>query len=149
MQIKAIPTQFDGYQFRSRTEARWAVFLWLIVARYVYEPEGYILPSGVCYLPDFFLPEMDLYIEVKGVEPTNDELDKAKGLAVGLKKDVLIVQGPPEDDRKGSDFFTWKDDGLLWYTDGGSVEHWIQGHSSVKICNAVFAAKSWKFGRVA
>jgi hypothetical protein len=31
-----------------------------------YEAEGYQLSSGVRYLPDFFLPDLDTWVEVKG-----------------------------------------------------------------------------------
>ena len=33
---------------------------------YLYEPETFTLPDGTTYTPDFYLPEKDLYIEVKG-----------------------------------------------------------------------------------
>jgi hypothetical protein len=33
---------------------------------WVYEPEWFVLKKGVRFLPDFFLPEADLYVEVKG-----------------------------------------------------------------------------------
>jgi hypothetical protein len=51
--IKAIPTKFKGYNFRSRLEARWGVFFENIGVEWEYEPEGFELPSGTRYLPDF------------------------------------------------------------------------------------------------
>ena len=51
--IKAIETIYDGYKFRSRLEARWAVFFKSLEIKYEYEPEGFMLPSGAKYLPDF------------------------------------------------------------------------------------------------
>lgn len=53
MEIKAIETEYNGYRFRSRLEARWAVFFDSLGVKYEYEPEGFILPSGKRYLPDF------------------------------------------------------------------------------------------------
>ena len=53
---RAIQTSYNGYRFRSRLEARWAVFFARNNKRYVYEAEGYQLPSGP-YLPDFFIPD--------------------------------------------------------------------------------------------
>lgn len=53
MAIKAIQTSYKGYRFRSRLEARWAVFFDALELAWEYEPEGYELPSGTCYLPDF------------------------------------------------------------------------------------------------
>ena len=53
MTIKAIETEYNGYRFRSRLEARWAVFLDALGVKYEYEPDGFVLPSGRRYLPDF------------------------------------------------------------------------------------------------
>jgi len=53
-QIKAIETVYNGYRFRSRLEARWAVFFDTLGIEYRYEPEGFDL-DGIWYLPDFFL----------------------------------------------------------------------------------------------
>jgi len=50
---KAIETEYNGYRFRSRLEARWAVFFDALGIDYEYEPEGYGLESGKKYLPDF------------------------------------------------------------------------------------------------
>ena len=63
--MKAIETIYNGYRFRSRLEARWAVFFDTLGIRYEYEPEGFILSNGEHYLPDFFLPDLMIYVEVK------------------------------------------------------------------------------------
>ena len=52
-EIKPIETCYNGYRFRSRLEARWAVFFDTLGIEYEYEPQGYCLPSGKPYLPDF------------------------------------------------------------------------------------------------
>ena len=58
--------------FRSRLEARWAVFFDAMGIRYHYENEGYqvSLPNGeiIRYLPDFYLPDYNMFAEVKGVD---------------------------------------------------------------------------------
>ena len=41
--LKAIETFYNGYRFRSRLEARWAVFFDSAGIEYVYEPEGFKL----------------------------------------------------------------------------------------------------------
>ena len=64
-EIKAITTYYNGFKFRSRLEARWAVFFDAANIRYEYEPEGIKLNNGMCYLPDFYLPDEDMYVEVK------------------------------------------------------------------------------------
>lgn len=51
--LKAINTRYAGHLFRSRLEARWAVFFDHLGISWEYEPEGYELPDGTRYLPDF------------------------------------------------------------------------------------------------
>lgn len=63
--IKAIQTKYKGYCFRSRLEARWAVYFDSLGIEWVYEPEGFELGDGVRYLPDFWIPSLDCFIEVK------------------------------------------------------------------------------------
>lgn len=62
--IQAIPTIYKGYRFRSRLEARWAVFLDKMEIDWIHELEGASLPSSG-YLCDLHLTRMRTYIEVK------------------------------------------------------------------------------------
>lgn len=67
--LKPIETKYKGYKFRSRLEARWAVFFEGMGLDWTYEPEGFELPSGAWYLPDFFvkghITGKDYYYEIK------------------------------------------------------------------------------------
>lgn len=96
--LKAIETVYKGYKFRSRLEARWAVFFDALGITWEYEKEGYDL-DGVWYLPDFWLPEWCCFIEIKGQYPTSEEYQKALKLAYasendrGIAKDVFIFWG--------------------------------------------------------
>ncbi len=63
--IKAIETTYNGHRFRSRLEARWAVFFRTLGVPYEYEPEGFDLGEGIWYLPDFWLPEQNCWAEIK------------------------------------------------------------------------------------
>ena len=91
--MKAIETVYNGYRFRSRLEARWAVFFDTLGIRYEYEKEGYDL-SGLWYLPDFWLPEQDCWAEIKGTTPTEEERDKAIRLALMTdKKGISLFRG--------------------------------------------------------
>lgn len=92
---KAIQTMYNGYKFRSRLEARWAVFFDQIGANYEYELEGYELSDGTRYLPDFYLPEENLFIEIKGEYPT-EEYKNMLGVFAGSTGDaVLLISGSP------------------------------------------------------
>ena len=52
MAPKPIETRAYGHRFRSRLEARWAVFFETLGVQWEYEPEGFDL-DGDLYLPDF------------------------------------------------------------------------------------------------
>jgi hypothetical protein len=77
VEIKAIETVYRGYRFRSRLEARWAVFFDTLDMKWRYETEGLNL-DGIWYLPDFWLPDFfnGSYLEVKPDMPNADELKK-------------------------------------------------------------------------
>ena len=64
-ELKAIDTEYKGYRFRSRLEARWAVFFDTLQIKYEYEPEGFQVGEEQAYLPDFFLPDLSTYVEIK------------------------------------------------------------------------------------
>lgn len=89
--IKAIETSAYGCRFRSRLEARWATFMRRLEINWMYEAQGFRTPAGN-YLPDFYLPDTERFVEIKGAEP--GEKDLAKCAAVpGL---VLLVGDVPE-----------------------------------------------------
>jgi hypothetical protein len=98
-QILPIETTYRGYRFRSRLEARWAVFFDAAGIEFYYEPEAYQTSLGG-YLPDFYLPKFagGIFVEVKhhggfGVK----EWDKCQELSLLTKKQVLLAEGPPDD----------------------------------------------------
>lgn len=95
--IKAIETKYNGYSFRSRTEAKWAYVFDKLNIKYLYENEGYELENGDWYLPDFYLPNHGFFIEIKGANPNQTELDKCSFLANGLSKPVVMAIGNPDD----------------------------------------------------
>jgi hypothetical protein len=62
----AVPTRYRDTTFRSRLEADWAATLDSNGIVWLYEPEVITLPSGTVYIPDFWLPELGTWLEVKG-----------------------------------------------------------------------------------
>jgi hypothetical protein len=92
--MEPIQTTYKGYKFRSRLEARWAVFLDDIGLVWEYEKDGYNLPSGP-YLPDFYLTDWNCWVEVKGTYPTEEEKTKCEELHWETDKAVLLVYGLP------------------------------------------------------
>lgn len=92
--IQAIETLYAGCRFRSRTEARWAVFFDAREWPWEYEPQGYELASGR-YLPDFRVTIAKasvtaVFFEVKppGVpdDPRWPDLAVASGITVIVAK---------------------------------------------------------------
>lgn len=63
--IQSIVTIVGDVRYRSRTEARWAVFFQALGVDFAYEPEWIRLSTGESYLPDFQLPQFKAYLEVK------------------------------------------------------------------------------------
>lgn len=95
MGIKAIETVYNGYRFRSRLEARWAVFFDTLGIKYEYELEGFDLGSAGWYLPDFWLPQVKMWAEVKPFEFSEVEKEKCRQLALQSGFSVLMLDGPP------------------------------------------------------
>ena len=97
---KPIQTAYKGYRFRSRLEARWAVFFDACGVDWEYEPEGYDLGDGLLYLPDFLLhgvegrAQGDLYVEVKGIMTETDAEKIIRFSGVRDNPDDLTVPTP-------------------------------------------------------
>lgn len=95
--IKAIETRYKGYRFRSRLEARWAVFFDTMGSTWTweYEPEGFDL-NGLWYLPDFWFPKLRAWGEVKGREELDEafwkseEGEKISSLAFYSQRPVMV-----------------------------------------------------------
>jgi hypothetical protein len=93
--ILPIQTLYRGVLFRSRLEARWAVFYDTLGVEWHYEHEGFVI-DGQPYLPDFWLPGVGdggCHIEIKPVDPTQEETEKCAGLALASGKMVYLFLG--------------------------------------------------------
>lgn len=72
--VRSIPTVYNGIQFRSKLEASTAKLMDDIGLEWQFEVEGYDLGNGIWYLPDFYVPQNRLFIEVKGIlDPKSEE----------------------------------------------------------------------------
>jgi hypothetical protein len=97
--IKAIDTSYGNCLFRSRLEARWAVFFDALGIKWNYELEGFEFTSGgkaIRYLPDFYLPDFPLYVEIK---PSYKFLDKAYVYMLESFSEnysILLIIGEPK-----------------------------------------------------
>jgi hypothetical protein len=103
MTIKAIDTTYRGYRFRSRAEARWAIFLDHAGIKWEYEPQGYVL-DGEPYLPDFLLypgTPGQTWLEIKAKFPDAAEIRKAQALARETGIRTYLYFGPCEQSGPG------------------------------------------------
>ena len=106
---KPIETEYAGCRFRSRLEARWAVFFDALGVHWQYEVEGFRLDGGkIWYLPDFWLPDLECWIEVKPDVMSDEESVKVLELAFETKKTVFVLTGSPnlsDQEANGGAFF--------------------------------------------
>ena len=135
--MKAIETVYRGFRFRSRLEARWAVFFDALGIKWRYETEGYDLGGAGYYLPDFFLhynedyharfvPDFDPaghWVEIKPVAPSLAEQRKMVELSKHTMHSGMIFVGSPGDgifystSRKSSVCSVWNPLGFMTLID--------------------------------
>ena len=118
-----ITTTYKGIKFRSRTEARWAAFFDKAGIKFRYEQEGFKLPGGIWYLPDFYFPEIKMFAEVKFDKFSNSEKEKCKLLCDITRKPVLMLDGPP--DFKTYDLFFIRDQSICMIEDHPDHKHYL------------------------
>ena len=134
--MKAIETVYKGYRFRSRLEARWAVFFDEVGIKYQYEPEGFDLDDAGFYLPDFWIPcprffeNGGYFIEIKPtLTLTRQEIKKLRYLSKMGHTVILLC-----DDPVACISFTFKngDIGRSWANDtaiGHPAVRFVDGQS--------------------
>jgi len=93
--IQAIETKYKGYNFRSRLESRWAVFFDALRIKWEYEKEGYDLGELGWYLPDFWLPELRCWVEIKPNGDDESARAKCAELSKGTQMACLLIEGSP------------------------------------------------------
>jgi hypothetical protein len=112
-----IETRYAGYVFRSRLEARWAVFFQKLseltknnysegggALQWEYEPEGFSLSNGDWYLPDFRICYPGRWLEERHyvwfeVKPSIESISKAeweKLLCFAESETLVLFDGVPE-----------------------------------------------------
>jgi hypothetical protein len=137
--LKAIPTRYDGYYFRSLTEARYAVLWNTCYLPYEFERQGFALERGA-YRPDFYFPNHAGWVEVKGPPPTLREEDLCQCLAMESRQQVALTWDQPS---LGTVIVLFSPDGervlttLAWF-----LNQWISVQTIEKAINA---ARSERF----
>ena len=75
-------TSITAIGFTPRLEAQWAVFFEAMGWTYFYEHEGMVLDDGTYSLPDFWLPDLQTWVEIKPVEPCSRRKMRACAFAI-------------------------------------------------------------------
>jgi hypothetical protein len=128
--MKAIETKYKGIIFRSKTEARWALFMDIIGCKWIYEPEGYDLGDGIFYCPDFYLPQFDSFLEIKpitgGFESPTDRFVRV------TRKTIYTMRGTPchWDDRDPDD----REVGMFMPSDNSDDGVYVGWDNSQEFC---------------
>lgn len=132
-----IPTRWLGCDFRSRLEAKWAIFFNALGIRWDYEPEGYELGAGLRYLPDFFLhlrePRANVkgyWVEIKPFAPLDSEIQKMVLLVKQTGHHGFIFCGLPHDVR-----IFYANPSLEWMAE--DTEWPLKRNSAIIECSAV------------
>jgi hypothetical protein len=132
--MQFIPTQYNGHTFRSLMEARWAVFFDYFGFRWDYEPHGF-QQGEEKYLPDFYMPEFDVYVEVK-YKDDPQAIALSKKFVISHNIDIIICSGNPHIRPlllfAGSDkrFHLGMDSKILWfYKKGEGLAYGAQDNS--------------------
>lgn len=131
--LKPKKTRYRGILYRSRLEARWAVFFDLLEVHYVYEPD---IPE-VYYIPDFILPHLSIpiYVEIKPqMEGVFSDGYKWTELVKKVKFPLVLLDGLPEN-RKYMTFYKereikhWREMKIGW----GHLLSFVHGHDNVPV----------------
>lgn len=89
---KAIPTTYNGTNYRSRLESKFARMLDALHIRFVYEPMRVRTADRGSYMIDFFLPDQQLYVELKPKRPHVEEERKCEDMSkMGFR--VVLMYG--------------------------------------------------------
>jgi hypothetical protein len=99
--MKALETRYAGCRFRSRLEARWAVFFDHLGIKWDYEAEGFETSAGP-YLPDFKIrvPQIKNYDHYQWFEvkpPGEPEDPRHLALARESAVPLIVARGLPRD----------------------------------------------------
>jgi hypothetical protein len=96
--IPAIKTWYRDRQYRSRTEAKWGVFLHELGIPFDFETEGFV-PEGIPYLPDFIVLAATgpIWVEIKPTWQARG-IDKFRTFAPHRPKGTRAAMfvGPPQ-----------------------------------------------------
>lgn len=95
---RPIETSYAGCDFRSRLEARWAIFFDVLGVAWDYEPQGFETGPHR-WLPDFRLTDTGTWVEVKGhIDDLVKHADRYAAFVDQLADPILVLGPIPRPD---------------------------------------------------
>lgn len=88
------PVTYCGVLFRSTLELRYALLFNNLGISWIFEEQAFQTKLNR-YLPDFFLPDLDCFVEIKGKTPTEVEISKITDVCNDTGKVGVILAGYP------------------------------------------------------
>jgi len=110
----ALTTHYSGIKFRSRLEARTAVFMDSVGVQWKYEVFTCRFPEGLSkrtYTPDFFLPDQQMFVEIKPAFPHIDEIKACEMFVKTTGMPIVLLYGS----TLGAPYRSSADDGGRYY----------------------------------
>ena len=112
-EIKPKKTKYGPNLFETVLEARWAVFFDCLGVKYIYEPEYAEVETGcrvVHHKPDFLLPELNKYVEIKPSKPYEMENIKAAGWSKYIGDIIILFNlNPPKEKLENGWLFSYEE----------------------------------------
>jgi hypothetical protein len=106
----AIRTTYNGRVYRSRLESGVALTLDQLGIKFQHEPSSFLLDDGTHYMPDFWCPQIRLWIEVRGyATPKSERQIEVFGQAImagRLRPDKMMMAAPPPVQECAHDYDT-------------------------------------------
>lgn len=93
--MQAKITEYKEVHFRSRLEVKWCKFFEYLGVTFEYEPELEKTSLGG-YVPDFYFKSLKTWVEIKGTNPTEEEITKIKDVCKSTNKCGFIISGFPK-----------------------------------------------------
>jgi len=157
--LTPINTWFNGNWFRSRLEARYAVLFTSLRIRFEYEMEAYRLGNLGGYLPDFWLPDVGCWVEIKPGRPNQRDAAVVHELARRSGRWVWLFMGTPQYnnlyEQRGA---RYRIHSVGYYVKQDQLSTWVLGPFSCRCPVRVFScshaqwrsaclqARSYRFG---
>jgi hypothetical protein len=102
-------TWYNNCWYRSKLEARWAIFFDELQLTTLYEPRTFGF-RGRQYTPDFWIADWKCYVEIKPINSRSWDIQPLRRLArLRSKCAVLLIMGQPSLEDYEVRFFRWND----------------------------------------